>query len=115
MTVPSLIAPHGGTLIDRMPAADERAARLKAAASLQAVRLSPVQHSDLICIATGRVIEFNSEKLKKLRDEICREHGFDPISHQFHIYGLSAEGKAQNGAAGKVKATISKAPRTSPR
>ena len=69
----------------------------------------------LICIATGRVIEFNSEKLKKLRDEICREHGFDPISHQFHIYGLSAEGKAQNGAAGKVKATISKAPRTSPR
>jgi sulfate adenylyltransferase len=53
MTVPSLIAPHGGTLIDRMPAADERAARLKAAASLQAVRLTPVHHSDLLCIATG--------------------------------------------------------------
>jgi Fur family transcriptional regulator, ferric uptake regulator len=48
----------------------------------------------LICVATGRVIEFNSEKLKQLRDEICREHGFDPLSHQFHVYGLSPEGKA---------------------
>jgi len=49
----------------------------------------------LICVATGRVIEFSSDKLKKLRDEICREHGFDPISHQFHVFGLSSEGKAQ--------------------
>jgi Fur family ferric uptake transcriptional regulator len=52
----------------------------------------------LICVATGRVIEFSSEKLRKLRDEICKEHGFDPISHQFHIFGVSPEGKAQNGA-----------------
>ena len=51
----------------------------------------------LICVATGRVIEFSSEKLRKLRDEICKEHGFDPISHQFHIFGVSPDGKAQNG------------------
>ena len=48
----------------------------------------------LICIETGRVIEFNSEKLKKLRDEICQQHGFDPLSHQFHIYGISREAKS---------------------
>jgi Fur family ferric uptake transcriptional regulator len=48
----------------------------------------------LICIQTGRVIEFSSEKLKKLRDEICAQHGFDPISHQFHIFGMSPEAKA---------------------
>jgi Fur family ferric uptake transcriptional regulator len=45
----------------------------------------------LICVATGRVIEFNSDKLRKLRDEICREHGYSPLSHQFHIFGLSPE------------------------
>lgn len=45
----------------------------------------------LICVSTGKVIEFNSEKLRKLRDEICREHGFEPLSHQFHIFGLSPE------------------------
>ena len=48
----------------------------------------------LICVETGRVVEFNSEKLRKLRDEICREHGFEPISHQFHIFGSSRNGKA---------------------
>ena len=45
----------------------------------------------LICVATGKVIEFNSEKLRQLRDEICRQHGFDPLSHRFQIFGLSPE------------------------
>jgi Fur family ferric uptake transcriptional regulator len=45
----------------------------------------------LICVASGKVIEFSSDKLRKLRDEICREHGFSPLSHQFHIFGLSPE------------------------
>src|SRR3954452_21121547 len=43
----------------------------------------------LICVSTGRVIEFSSEKLRKLRDEICKEQGWDVISHQFHIFGVS--------------------------
>jgi Fur family ferric uptake transcriptional regulator len=42
----------------------------------------------LICVESGRVIEFNSEKLRQLRDEICRQHGFEPLSHQFHIFGV---------------------------
>ena len=67
----------------------------------------------LICVATGKVIEFSSERLRKLRDEICEEHGFDAVSHQFHIFGLSPEGRAatrdavagssmaEHGASGK--------------
>jgi Fur family ferric uptake transcriptional regulator len=47
----------------------------------------------LICMETGRVIEFNSDRLRQLRDEICREHGFEPVSHQFHIFGVSQGGK----------------------
>src|SRR5256714_13082038 len=47
----------------------------------------------LICVETGPVAELSSQKLKALRDEICREHGFDPLSHQFHVFGLSPEGK----------------------
>lgn len=49
----------------------------------------------LICVATGRVIEFSSDRLKQLRDEICREHGYDPVSHQLHIYGISPEGRSR--------------------
>jgi len=48
----------------------------------------------LICLSTGKVIEFSSQKLRQLRDEICREHGFDPVSQQLHIYGISPEGRA---------------------
>lgn len=77
----------------------------------------------LICVSTGRVIEFSSEKLRKLRDEICREHGFEPLSHQFHVFGLSPEGKALNEAesslahatVGAANAAVSKGRRKSPR
>ncbi len=47
----------------------------------------------LICVATGKVIEFSSEKVRRLAEEICREHGFEPISHQLQIYGVSPEGR----------------------
>ena len=47
----------------------------------------------LICVATGKVIEFNSEKLRALRDEICKEHGFEPLSHRFQVFGVSPEGQ----------------------
>ncbi|HYE21538.1 MAG TPA: transcriptional repressor [Tepidisphaeraceae bacterium] len=48
-------------------------------------------HDYLICIETGKVIEFDSERLRSLRDEICRQHGFEPISHRFQIFGVSPE------------------------
>lgn len=54
-------------------------------------------HDYLICVATGKVIEFHSDKLRQLRDEICQEHGFEALSHRFQILGLSPEGKKQTG------------------
>jgi Fur family ferric uptake transcriptional regulator len=55
----------------------------------------------LICVATGKVIEFNSDKVRRLCEEICREHGFDPLSHQLHIYGTSPESCDQSPSPGK--------------
>jgi Fur family ferric uptake transcriptional regulator len=64
------------------------------------------QTSDyLICVTTGKVIEFNSERLRKLRDEICIEHGFEPVSHQFHIFGLSPEARQVEDPAATVEQT----------
>ena len=48
MTADDLIRPHGGVLVNRIAAPGARAA-----AELPAVRLNAVQHSDLLCIATG--------------------------------------------------------------
>ena len=68
-------------------------------------------HDYLICVTTGRVVEFSSERLRQVRDEICREHGFEPLSHQFHVFGVSPEGQAAAfGAAIQDPAKPSKAP-----
>jgi Fur family ferric uptake transcriptional regulator len=59
----------------------------------------------LICVATGRVIELVSEKLRKLCEEICRQHGYDLLSHQFHIFGLSPEARAEAAKSGGAAQT----------
>ena len=56
-------------------------------------------YDHLICVETGRVIEFSSDKLRALRDEICREHGFAPLSHQFHVFGISGQPRTTMPAA----------------
>ncbi len=62
----------------------------------------------LICVATGKVIEFSSEKLRHLRDEICAEHGYSPLSHQFHIFALSPEAQAKmQGESGRQAQPLS--------
>ena len=48
-----LIAPHGGTLVDRLVGVSARADALAAARQRPVVRLTAAQHSDLVCIATG--------------------------------------------------------------
>jgi Fur family transcriptional regulator, ferric uptake regulator len=53
----------------------------------------------LICVATGKVIEFSSDKVRRLCEEICKEHGFESISHQLQLYAVSPEGRLKNGAA----------------
>jgi len=45
----------------------------------------------LVCVETGRIIEIPSPWLEPVRDRICKEHGFEPVSHQFVIYGISPE------------------------
>jgi Fur family ferric uptake transcriptional regulator len=54
----------------------------------------------LICVDSGQVIEFSSEKLRRLCEEICAEHGFEPLSHQFHIFGMSPQSRARGGKGG---------------
>src|SRR5690349_4596497 len=49
----------------------------------------------LICVATGKVIEFNSDKVRRLCEEICAEHGFESISHQLQLYAVSPEGRSK--------------------
>jgi Fur family ferric uptake transcriptional regulator len=47
----------------------------------------------MVCMKTGRHIEFSNDELVALRDRICRTHGWDPIGHRFQIYAISPEGR----------------------
>ncbi|MFE0017612.1 Fur family transcriptional regulator [Mesorhizobium sp. NPDC059054] len=48
---------------------------------------TPREHHDhLINVETGSVIEFQSEEIERLQEEIARKHGFAIVSHKLEIY-----------------------------
>lgn len=44
-------------------------------------------HDHMICDACGEIIEFYSEKLESLQDEICKENSFIGNTHTLEIRG----------------------------
>ncbi len=49
-------------------------------------------HDHLIDIDTGRVIEFQSERIEKLQAEIAAELGYDIVRHRLELYGRKQAG-----------------------
>jgi Fur family ferric uptake transcriptional regulator len=48
----------------------------------------------MVCMKTGRHLEFTDAELGVLRDRICRQHGWEAVGHRFQIYAISPEGRA---------------------
>lgn len=48
-------------------------------------------HDHMICIRTGKIIEFHSDAIEKLQEEVARQYGFRIIFHDHRIFGLSKE------------------------
>ena len=44
-------------------------------------------HDHLIDIETGDVIEFKSDRIEQLQDEIARSLGYDIVHHRLELYG----------------------------
>jgi Fur family ferric uptake transcriptional regulator len=45
-------------------------------------------HEHLVCVRCGRILEFVQQDIERLQDEVCREHGFRPLSHTLQIRGI---------------------------
>ncbi|MBB3390917.1 Fur family ferric uptake transcriptional regulator [Rhizobium sp. BK275] len=43
-------------------------------------------HDHLINVETGDVVEFRSDDIERLQDEIARAYGFEIVSHRLEIY-----------------------------
>ncbi len=54
----------------------------------------PDEHHDhLIDVNNGTVIEFRSEEIEQLQEEIARRHGFKLVGHRLELYAVRVKGK----------------------
>jgi len=50
--------------------------------------IHPGQHHDhLICLHCGKILEFESEQIERIQDEVCKRLGFHPTAHTHRIEG----------------------------
>ena len=55
----------------------------------------PDEHHDhLIDVNSGRVIEFRSEEIERLQEEIARRHGFRLVGHRLELYAVRVKDKS---------------------
>lgn len=53
----------------------------------QRFETAPEEHHDhFINVDTGEVVEFRSDEIERLQDEIARQYGFEIVSHKLEIY-----------------------------
>lgn len=45
-------------------------------------------HDHMVCHRCGAVIEFVSEEIETLQDQICEQHGFLALGHVHQIFGI---------------------------
>ena len=43
-------------------------------------------HDHMVCMKTGKVIEFHNEQIEQLQHQIAEEHGYDLADHSLVLY-----------------------------
>lgn len=43
-------------------------------------------HDHMVCVDTGKVIEFHNERIEQLQEEIAAEHGYEITGHSLVLY-----------------------------
>jgi len=66
------------------------------------------QHDHLICMETGKVIEFCDPRIHEIIQTACQTANFQPSHHSLYIYGLSAEGNEIRKKEKALKDSIQK-------
>lgn len=55
----------------------------------------PDEHHDhLIDVNNGTVIEFHSDEIERLQEEIARRHGFKLVGHRLELYAVRVKDKS---------------------
>ncbi len=55
--------------------------------------VSDEHHDHLINLRSGEVIEFRSEEIEKMQEEVARKLGFKLVDHRLELYGIPLDEK----------------------
>ncbi len=50
-------------------------------------------HDHMVCVETGKVIEFHNDEIEALQDRIAKEHGYEITGHSLVLYVKPLEKK----------------------
>ncbi|HYC02905.1 MAG TPA: Fur family transcriptional regulator [Azospirillaceae bacterium] len=53
-------------------------------------------HHHLIDVQTGKVVEFQSEELERIKEKIAAELGYKLIGHRLELYGVPVKGAGKD-------------------
>ncbi len=48
-------------------------------------------HDHMVCVRCGLILEFESQEIEGLQDQVAATHGFRPAHHRLVIYGVCAQ------------------------
>ena len=49
-------------------------------------KISKDHHDHMICLETGKIIEFYNEEIERLQDNIAKKHGYKVIRHSHQLF-----------------------------
>ena len=49
-------------------------------------KISKDHHDHMICLETGKIIEFYNEEIERLQDTIAKKHGYKVIRHSHQLF-----------------------------
>jgi Fur family ferric uptake transcriptional regulator len=58
-------------------------------------------HDHLICLACGKIVEFESERIEELQSHIARKKGFQIFEHKLELYGRCSDCPFKEKGGGK--------------
>lgn len=58
-------------------------------------------HDHLICLACGKILEFESDRIEELQAHIARKKGFEIFEHKLELYGRCSDCLFKEKGVGK--------------
>ena len=49
-------------------------------------KIEEEHHDHIICVETGKIIEFYNEELEKIQEDIVKEHGYELVRHVHQLF-----------------------------